>query len=98
MMSGYLHWGSGNLGVTGMGGYFWSSTPYSHTGSRYLYLYSANVGPKNGYSKPYGYTLRCVAQTTYAIIKIAILARERSKVLLNNLAVERKGFLDETSI
>ncbi|MBR3180837.1 hypothetical protein IKF63_02035, partial [Candidatus Saccharibacteria bacterium] len=91
MMSGRLNWYSGTLYYTGTTGYFWASTPNSYINSRYLAFSSANVNPKNSYNKPYGFTLRCVAQNPYAIIKIAILVRERSKVLLNNLAVERKG-------
>ena len=70
MMSGYLFWGNGNLSTRGTYGYFWSSTPGSYVGSRYLYLTSTNVGPKNGYGKSYGLSLRCVARffrtSTYA--------------------------------
>ena len=98
MLSGGLYWLNGNLNDRGTNGYFWASTPNSYTHSRRLGFGSTNVVLKNDGYKPGGFTLRCVAQTTYAIIKIAILVRERSKVLLNNLAVERKGLLDETSI
>ena len=103
MLTGNFYWVNGIPGIRGTSGYSWSSTPitsgtYKYVYSRYLDFNSARVGPTNGNAKPYGFTLRCVARNPYAIIKIAILVRERSKVLLNNLAVERKGFLDETSI
>ena len=61
MMSGYLGWDSGNLGVRGTYGDFWSSTPYTYTNSHSLYFNSTNVNPKNGSHKPHGFALRCVA-------------------------------------
>ena len=64
MMSGNLGWSGGNLGPRGTFGYFWSSTPYAYTYSHYLSFYSTGVYPKNGDSKPYGLTLRCVARFT----------------------------------
>ncbi|MBR3180979.1 hypothetical protein IKF63_02785 [Candidatus Saccharibacteria bacterium] len=64
MMSGLLYWGSGNLVVRGTSGYFWASTPYAYTYSRYLGFYSTNVTPKDGDNKPSGFTLRRVAQSS----------------------------------
>ena len=82
MMSGILYWGSGTLYDRGTHGLFWTSTPYSYTDSRSLNFVSAGVCPQGGGNKPYAFALRRVAQNPYAIIKIAILMRERSKVLL----------------
>ena len=62
MMSGTLFWVSGNLNSRGTYGYFWASTPLSYANSRRLYFYSTNVNPKDGGYKPYGFTLRRVAQ------------------------------------
>ncbi|MBR3180933.1 hypothetical protein IKF63_02540 [Candidatus Saccharibacteria bacterium] len=62
MMSGILSWSSGNLYSRGAVGYFWSSTPFSYSDSRYLNFGSTNISPKNGSNKPYGLTLRCVAR------------------------------------
>ena len=45
-----------------MYGSFWASTPYSYTNSRLLDFSSANVYPKSGGLKPYGFALRCVAR------------------------------------
>ena len=60
MMSGNFYWGDGNLNARGAYGFFWSSTPYSYTYSRYLNFGSTNVNPKYGFHKPHGLTLRCV--------------------------------------
>ena len=67
MLSGDLDWGSG-LGSRGTYGYFWSSTPYTYTNSRRLTFRSANVTPKGGDGKPYGFTLRCVAQQKSSLL------------------------------
>ena len=64
MMSGTLYWGSGGLSYRGTYGYFWASTPYAYTNSHFLYFHSTNVYPKDGYYKPYGLTLRCVARNS----------------------------------
>ena len=61
MMSGVLYWVNGILGNRGTNGYFWASTPYSYTSSRYLNFRSTNVSPKYSGNKPDGFTLRCVA-------------------------------------
>ena len=82
MMSGDYIWHTGTLYGGGTHGFFWASTLYSYTYSRGLYFDSSNVNPKNVSYKPYGMSLRCVAQNPYAIIKIAILVRERSRILL----------------
>ena len=61
MMSGSLYWVNGNLSYRGTDGFFWASTPYTYTNSHVLYFNSAGVYPKNGYNKPYGFSLRCIA-------------------------------------
>ena len=61
-MSGYLFWGSGTLYSRGTYGSFWASMPLSYTDSRHLHFSSTFVIPKFGSNKPYGFTLRCVAQ------------------------------------
>ena len=62
IMSGYYYWVYGNLYGRGTYGYYWSSTPYAATYSRYLYFYSTYVGPQGGNNKTYGFTVRCVAR------------------------------------
>ena len=72
MMTGYLDWGNGLLGVRGTHGYFWSSTPYTYTNSLHLFFNSTSIYPKAGSNKPYGFMLRCVARFTYAFSSRAL--------------------------
>ena len=81
-MSGHLYWVSGTLNDRGTFGSFWSSTPYSYASSRYLYFGSTYVGPKYGYNKPDGSTLRCVASLFVTFLPELSAA---SPVFLQNL-------------
>ena len=64
MMSGNYGWNNGDASWSAKHGYgnFWASTPGSYVDSRYLYFSSTNVYPKGSSNKPYGFTLRRVAQ------------------------------------
>ncbi|MBR3180650.1 hypothetical protein IKF63_01035, partial [Candidatus Saccharibacteria bacterium] len=62
MMSGDIHWYSGNLNDRGTYGRFWTSSSNVYIHSRYLYFSSAGVNPMNSNLKPYGFPLRRVAQ------------------------------------
>ena len=60
--SGCYYWVDGNLNTRGSRGLFWSSTPYSTAGARYLNFSSTRLIPQNGYNKIYGFTIRCVVE------------------------------------
>ncbi|MBQ9016693.1 InlB B-repeat-containing protein, partial [Candidatus Saccharibacteria bacterium] len=45
----------------GSGGYYWSSTQYSSTGSYILSMNSSNGLVRNSISKRYGFSVRCIA-------------------------------------
>ena len=66
---GYYNWGNKDY-PTEMGaprnrrsyGYYWSSTAYSTTSSRFLGFSSTRLLPSYGYNKGYGFAVRCVAR------------------------------------
>ncbi|MBR2726073.1 hypothetical protein IKE87_02295, partial [Candidatus Saccharibacteria bacterium] len=58
---GYYGWSSGALGSRGTYGYFWSSVGYSSTSAHHLSFGSSGFYPHDGYSKGYGFSVRCVA-------------------------------------
>ena len=58
---GYYNWDNGALYYRGAVGYFWSSTAYSTTLAHGLLFYSTYFYPQYGYSKGYGFSVRCVA-------------------------------------
>ncbi|MBR3204081.1 hypothetical protein IKF81_00145 [Candidatus Saccharibacteria bacterium] len=60
--SGNYHWVHGNLYNRGSNGYFWSSTPYFTANAHVLYFTSARLVPQDGYSRIYGFSIRCVGR------------------------------------
>ena len=58
--SGLYNWVYGNLYNRGLGGDFWSSTPVSAAGARYLGFYSPRLIPQGGSDKIRGLPIRCV--------------------------------------
>ena len=58
LRGGYLDYSS--LYAAGLGGDYWSSTPYSSSYAYYLSLYSGGVSASNGYRYS-GYSVRCMA-------------------------------------
>ena len=60
--TGSYYWSSAALNYRGSRGYFWSGRSYSSTGSYYLVFNSTGVGPQNGVTRGYGFSLRCLAR------------------------------------
>ena len=58
--SGYYYLGS--LSNRGSYGYYWSAVAYHSTYAYYLDFYSGRLYPQDGYSKYYGFSVRCVSR------------------------------------
>ncbi|MBR2709583.1 hypothetical protein IKE72_00705, partial [Candidatus Saccharibacteria bacterium] len=58
---GYYNLSNGALYARSAGGRFWSSVGYSATDAHYLNFHSAAFRPQDGYSRGFGFSVRCVA-------------------------------------
>src|SRR5574344_199250 len=58
----YRFSGQGQIDNNGTNGYYWSTTAYSSTYSRYFDFLSSNLNPQDSNYKGYGFSVRCVPQ------------------------------------
>ncbi len=62
---GIFFYDTNKFQVAGQSGYYWSSRANSSTGvAYYLSFYSSGVDPSDSYYRYYGYSLRCLVQTS----------------------------------
>ena len=62
LRSGRYNYSSGSLDLRTSVGSYWSGHYYLITNSHYLLFSSTNLSPQDGYTRGYGYTLRCLAR------------------------------------
>ena len=55
--SGYFLWDNSGLYNRGSGGFYWSLHTHNKANSRYLGFGGSSFGPRDGYSKGYGFAV-----------------------------------------